>query len=251
MRNEGAVMSPIALVTGGTKGLGLVTARRLAAEGHRVFVCGRNDPGDLAPLEFVRCDVRDPEDVAAMIATIHEKAGPVRVLVNNAGGSPHSDAATASPRFAEKIVGLNLMAPLWLSQAVYADMNAHGGSIINISSVSALRPSPGTSVYAAAKGGLLALTRSLANEWGPNIRLNAVVVGYIETEQTDATYGDAEKQARISHNIGLKRLGQSDEIAKAVAFLASDAASYVSGAVLEVHGGGERPAFLDIALGKV
>lgn len=244
-------MSPIALVTGGTKGLGLVTARRLAAEGHRVFVCGRNDPGDLAPLEFVRCDVRDPEDVAAMIATIHAKAGPVRVLVNNAGGSPHSDAATASPRFAEKIVGLNLMAPLWLSQAVYADMNEHGGSIINISSVSALRPSPGTSVYAAAKGGLLALTRSLANEWGPNIRLNAVVVGYIETEQTDVTYGDAEKQARISHNIGLKRLGQSDEIAKAVAFLASDAASYVSGAVLEVHGGGERPAFLDIALGRV
>ncbi|MEG1453420.1 SDR family oxidoreductase [Brevundimonas sp.] len=239
-------MSPIALVTGGTKGLGLVTAQRLLADGYRVFVCGRNDPGDLGALEFIRCDVRDPQDVAAMVADIRAKAGPVRVLVNNAGGSPPSDAATASPRFAEKIVGLNLMAPLWLSQAVHADMAEHGGSIINISSVSALRPSPGTSVYAAAKGGLLALTRSLANEWGPNIRVNAVVVGYIETEQTETTYGTDEAQSGISRNIGLKRLGRSAEIADAVAYLASDAASYVSGAVLEVHGGGERPAFLDV-----
>ena len=239
-------MSPIALVTGGTKGLGLVTAQRLLADGYRVFVCGRNDPGDLGALDFIRCDVRDPQDVAAMVADIHAKAGPVRVVVNNAGGSPPSDAATASPRFAEKIVGLNLMAPLWVSQAVYADMAEHGGSIINISSVSALRPSPGTSVYAAAKGGLLALTRSLANEWGPNIRVNAVVVGYIETEQTETTYGTDEAQSGISRNIGLKRLGRSAEIADAVAYLASDAASYVSGAVLEVHGGGERPAFLDV-----
>jgi len=239
-------LASVALVTGGTKGLGLVTAQRLLADGYRVFVCGRNDTGDLGGLEFIRCDVRDPQDVAAMVADIRAKAGPVRVVVNNAGGSPPSNAGTASPRFAEKIVGLNLMAPLWGSQAVYADMVEHGGSIINISSVSALRPSPGTSVYAAAKGGLLALTRSLANEWGPNIRVNAVVVGYIETEQTETTYGTHEAQSGISRNIGLKRLGRSAEIADAVAYLASDAASYVSGAVLEVHGGGERPAFLDV-----
>ena len=239
-------MSLNALVTGGTKGLGLVTARRLSAEGYRVFVCGRTDPEDLEGLEFLRCDVRDPQDVAAMIDGIRQRAGPLHVLVNNAGGSPPSDAATASPRFAEKIVGLILMAPLWLSQAVHADMAQNGGSIINISSVSALRPSPGTSVYAAAKGGLVALTRSLANEWGPNIRVNAVVVGYIETEQTSATYGTDGTQAAISRNIGLKRLGRSQEIAEAVAWLASEASSYVSGAVLEVHGGGERPAFLDI-----
>lgn len=237
----------VALVTGGTKGLGLVTARRLAAEGMKVYVCGRSQPESLDEgLGFVACDVRDPASVQAMVQQIREEAGPITVLVNNAGGSPPSDAATASPRFAEKIVGLNLMAPLWASQAVYADMAELGGSIINIASVSALRPSPGTSVYAAAKGGLLALTRSLASEWGPNIRVNAVVVGYIETEQTEATYGSDKAQTSISRNIGLKRLGRSAEIADAVAYLASDGATYVSGAVLEVHGGGERPAFLDV-----
>ncbi|WP_461342985.1 SDR family oxidoreductase [Brevundimonas sp. GN22] len=241
----------VALVTGGTKGLGLTTARRLAADGMRVFVCGRNGPSiPLDGLEFIACDVRDPVSVQVMIQTIRDRAGPVTVLVNNAGGSPPSDAATASPRFAEKIVGLNLMAPLWTSQAAYEGMVEHGGSIINIASVSAIRPSPGTSVYAAAKGGLLSLTQSLANEWGPHIRVNAVVVGYIETENTDATYGDAEAQRRIGENIGLKRLGKANEVAEVVAFLASDKSSYVSGASIEVHGGGERPPFLDIAQGK-
>ena len=243
--------SRIALVTGGTKGLGLVTARRLAADGMKVFVCGRSEPSSpLEGLEFIACDVRDPASVQTMVQTIREKAGPVTVLVNNAGGSPHSDAAIASPRFAEKIVGLNLMAPLWASQAVYEGMAERGGSIINIASVSAVRPSPGTSVYAAAKGGLLSLTQSLANEWGPHIRVNAIIVGYIETENTEATYGDGDAQKRIGENIGLKRLGKAQEVAEVVAFLASDKSSYVSGAKIEVHGGGERPPFLDIAQGK-
>ena len=244
-------MGKIALVTGGTKGLGLMTARRLASDGMRVFVCGRSEPSaPLEGLEFIACDVRDPTSVGTMIRAIEETAGPITVLVNNAGGSPPSDAATASPRFAEKIVGLNLMAPLWASQAVYSNMVTHGGSIINIASVSAIRPSPGTAVYAAAKGGLLSLTQSLANEWGPHIRVNAVVVGYIETENTDATYGDADAQRRIGKNIGLKRLGKAEEVADVIAFLASDKSSYVSGASIEVHGGGERPPFLDIAQGK-
>lgn len=244
-------MAGVALVTGGTKGLGLVTARHLARDGFKVFVCGRNAPETaLDGLEFIACDVRDPASVQDMVSVIAERAGPVTVLVNNAGGSPPSDAATASPRFADKIVGLNLMAPLWASQAVYQGMVEAGGSIINISSVSALRPSPGTSVYAAAKGGLLALTRSLANEWGPRIRVNAVVVGYIETEATETTYGDTDAQDRIGRNIGLKRLGKAGEVAEMIAFLASEKSSYVSGATIEVHGGGERPSFLDIAQGK-
>lgn len=243
----GRLGSRVALVTGGTRGVGLAIARALKDEGARVFVCGRSATEGLDDLEFVACDVRDPTSVSAMFVVIAQRAGGADIVVNNAGGSPQADAATASPRFSEKIVGLNLMAPLWVSQAAYPHMKAKGGSIINISSVSALRPSPGTAVYAAAKGGLLALTRSLANEWGPEIRVNAVVVGYVETEKTEATYGGAEAQARIGLNIGLKRLARASEVGATVAFLASDEASYVSGAVLEVHGGGERPAFLDIA----
>jgi NAD(P)-dependent dehydrogenase (short-subunit alcohol dehydrogenase family) len=171
--------------------------------------------------------------------------GRIDILVNNAGGSPQAAAATASPRFSERVVALNLLAPLYVSQAVYPHMLG-GGAIVNIASVSAVRPSPGTAAYAAAKAGLLALTKSLAHEWGPAVRVNAIVVGYIETEATESTYGDAKAQAAIGTNIAAGRLGRASEVAEAVLFLASPAASYVTGAALEVHGGGERPPFLDI-----
>lgn len=235
-----------ALVTGGTRGIGLAIAKRLAAAGAQVVVCGRNAADAPAGLHVLACDVRDPEAVQQMMAEAVARLGRLDVLVNNAGGSPQADAATASPRFSERIVALNLLAPLYVSQAALPHLKAAGGSIVNISSVSAVRPSPGTSVYAAAKAGLIALTRSLAHEWGPAVRVNAVVVGYVETEATDATYGDVQAQAAIAANIGSRRLARAEEVAEAVAFLAGAGASYVNGAALEVHGGGERPPFLDL-----
>lgn len=239
----------IALVTGGTRGIGLAIARRLQDAGATVVVCGRTPATLPNGMTFVTCDVRDSDAVRTMVNEIGNRHGRLDIVVNNAGGSPAAETATASPRFSERIIALNLLAPLHVSQAAYPLMKDKGGAIVNISSVSAVRPSPGTVAYAAAKAGLIALTQSLAHEWGPSIRLNALIVGYIETETTENTYGDAATQARIAANIAAGRLGRADEVAEAVLFLASPAASYITGATLEVHGGGERPSFLDIVKG--
>ena len=124
--------------------------------------------------------------------------------------------------------------------------NGDGGNIVNISSVSGVRPSPGTSVYSAAKAGLLGLTRSLAAEWGPMIRVNAIVVGLVDTEGDALPYGTKAAQEAIAASFPLRRMGAPADIAAAVLYLASPMAAYVSGAALEVHGGGERPLFLDL-----
>ena len=119
-----------------------------------------------------------------------------------------------------------------------------GGAIVNISSVSALRPSPGTAAYGAAKAGVDSLTRSLAVEWAPKVRVNAIDVGMVRTEQTDLHYGGDEGVARIEATIPLGRMADPVDVGHVAAFLASDLAAYVSGATIECHGGGEPPAFL-------
>jgi NAD(P)-dependent dehydrogenase (short-subunit alcohol dehydrogenase family) len=121
---------------------------------------------------------------------------------------------------------------------------SNGGSIVNISSVSGRRPSPGTAAYGAAKAGVENLTATLAVEWAPKVRVNALVGGMVETEQAELFYGDAESIARVAATVPLGRLAQPADIGWAAAFLASDLASYVSGATLAVHGGGEPPPYL-------
>jgi NAD(P)-dependent dehydrogenase (short-subunit alcohol dehydrogenase family) len=169
--------------------------------------------------------------------------------VNNAGGAPPAEAATASPRFSEAIIRLNLLAPLNFAQQANAVMQkqAGGGTIINIASVSAVRPSPGTAAYGAAKAGLLSLTQSLAVEWAPKVRVNAVTAGMIRTEHAHLHYGDEDAVARVAATVPLGRLGEPADIGDVCLFLASPLARYVSGASVLVHGAGEKPAFLDAA----
>ena len=241
----------VALVTGGTRGLGRDIAQALLAVGCKVVVLGRAVPeapveGAGGVAEFVACDVRDPERVAATVETVAAAYGRIDIVVNNAGGSPQAAADTASPRFSQAIVGLNLLGPLFVAQAAYPHLSESGGCIVNIASVSGVRPSPGTAIYGAAKAGLLSLTRSLAQEWGPRVRVNAIVVGLVETEAADETYGGARGRTAIGASLPLGRMGRGRDIADAVLFLCSPQAAYVSGAQLNVDGGGERPLFLDI-----
>lgn len=244
----------VALVTGGGKGIGRAIVERLLADGFAVAICGRSVPAeppshDGIAAEYEACDVRDPDAVQAMIDRIFARHGRLDLVVNNAGGSPEADAATASPRFSERVLALNLLGPLHVAQAANRIMQARpeGGCIVNIASVSGVRPSPGTAVYGAAKAGLLSLTESLAMEWGPKVRVNAVVVGLVATEAATNHYGGEEGMKRIDAMLPLGRMARGMDIAGVVSFLASTDAAYVSGAKIAVHGGGERPVFLSLA----
>jgi NAD(P)-dependent dehydrogenase (short-subunit alcohol dehydrogenase family) len=244
----------VVLVTGGGRGVGRGITERFLAAGAHVVICGRNVPDPMpasatTSAVFVAADVRDPEQVAGLVATTVDRYGRLDVAVNNAGGSPHAETATASPRFNESIIRLNLVAPMHVSQAVNRVMQGQdgGGSIINICSVSALRPSPGTAAYGAAKAGLLNLTTTLAVEWAPKVRVNAITAGLIVTEQAALHYGDDAGIAAVAATIPAGRMGQPRDIGDACLFLASPLAEYISGANLHVHGGGERPAYLDAA----
>ncbi|HMI83804.1 MAG TPA: SDR family oxidoreductase [Polyangiaceae bacterium] len=246
----------VVIVTGGSQGIGRGIAVRFLAEGADVVICARHPPP--APIAsgervafFVAADVREPDQVDAVVSQTLERLGRVDVLVNNAGGSPPADAATVSPRFSASIIQLNLVAPLIFAQRVNTVMQKqdNGGSIVNIASVSATRPSPGTAAYGAAKAGLISLTQSLAVEWAPKVRVNAVVAGIMRTEKAHLHYGDEGAMARVAATVPLGRMGEPEDVANACLYLASPLARYVSGACLAVHGGGEAPAFLRAAAG--
>jgi NAD(P)-dependent dehydrogenase (short-subunit alcohol dehydrogenase family) len=241
----------VVIVTGGGKGVGRGITTRFLEAGADVVICGRNVPealpgGSGKQAVFVAADVRQIADIDRVVAVTIERFGRLDVLVNNAGGSPIADAATASPRFSESILKLNLIAPLNFAQRANGVMQGQdaGGVIINIASVSGTRPSPGTAAYGAAKAGLLNLTQTLAVEWAPRVRVNAVTAGMIRTEQAHLHYGDAAGIAAVAATVPLGRLGEPEDIADACLFLASPLACYISGASLVVHGGGERPAYL-------
>lgn len=243
----------VAIVTGGTRGLGLRMASALAAAGARVVVCGRNAPYGLpAGIAFRAADIRDPDQARDLVEAVAAEHGRLDILVNNAGGSPQAAAAEASPRFFDAILKLNLHAAMYMAQAAYPHMRKAGdGSIVNIASVSGIRPSPMTAAYGAAKAGLLNLTQSLAQEWGPDgIRVNAIIVGLMQTETAGDTYGDDAAQAAVARSLPLQRMGCGEDVAGAVLWLCSRLAGWVSGARINVDGGGERPYFLDLVKGN-
>ena len=242
------------IVTGGCRGVGRGIAQRFLAAGADVLVCCRNEPESLPDANgrtaaFVAADVRDPDQIDAVIAAATERFGRLDVLVNNAGGSPPADTATASPKFSTAIINLNLIAPLVFAQRANAVMQeqADGGVIVNIASVSGTRANPEAAAYGAAKAGLLNLTETLGVVFAPKVRVVGVIAGMIVTEQAHFFYGDDEGIAAVGATVPAGRLAYPDDIADACLFLASPLARYVTGTSLTVHGGGEVAAYMDAA----
>jgi NAD(P)-dependent dehydrogenase (short-subunit alcohol dehydrogenase family) len=239
----------VVLVTGGQRGIGRGISQAFVDAGATVVTCARSPvEAAVAGTQHFQCDVRDPASVEALVDGIVDEYRRLDVVVNNAGGAPSVSAAEASPGFHDKIIGLNLSAPLLVAQIANREMQgqASGGSIVNITSLAANRPAPTIAAYAAAKAGLESLTRSLAMEWGPKVRVNAIEVGLCRTEQTDDHYGGDDRVAKIEATIPLGRMARPQEVGNVAVFLSSDLASYVSGASVGCHGGGEPPIFLHI-----
>ena len=244
----------VAVVTGGTRGVGAGIVGALLAAGAVVVAAARRPPTGAigsagGKAEFRALDVRDPEAGAALLAQVAADHGRLDLLVNNAGGTPYLPLAEGDAERHRRILELNLIAPLLLSRAAHAVMReqSDGGSIVMIGSVSGSRPSPGSAAYGAAKAGLDHLARSLAVEWAPLVRVNTLVLGMVRTEASALHYGDEEGVAAVGRTVPLGRLAEPEEVGEAVVFLASPRAGYISGASLLLHGGGERPAFLDAA----
>lgn len=241
----------VVIVTGGCRGVGRGIAERFLAAGADVVVCCRNEPDALPAAAgrdavFVGADVREPEQIDTVIAAATERFGRLDVLVNNAGGSPPADTATASPRFSTAIVNLNLMAPLVFSQRANAVMQeqAEGGVIINIGSVSGLRANPESAAYGIAKAGLVNLTETMGVEFAPKVRVVCVTAGPVVTENSEVFYGGDEELAAVGRTIALGRMAEPADVADVCLFAASPLARYVTGTQILVHGGGEKPAYM-------
>jgi len=245
--------SKVVIITGGSQGVGLGISRAFLHAGASVVSCARK-PFDHCPAAeteeersrsmHVQADIRNDDDIDRVIATTLERFGRLDVLVNNAGGQPPADIATASPRFIRAIVELNLTAPMIFAAKAYRVMSAQdsGGCVINISSQASMPTGGGGSLvpYGAAKAGLNHMTRSLAVAWGRKVRVNCISLGWVETEaMADLLLPENREQwATTIDRIPVGRMGTADEIGGICTFLASDAASYLNGTTIWADGGG-------------
>ncbi len=235
----------VVLVTGGTKGVGRGIAETFAAAGAQIAVVARGEVELPAGWHFESADIRNGDEALAVVDRVVRNTGRIDVVINNAGGSPPADTATASPRFSQRIVELNLLSAMNIAQQANHHMQAaNGGSIVNIASITALRPAPTVAAYGAAKAGLINFSRTAGQEWAPKVRVNCVTPGLILTEQSALHYGDDASMARIEATIPMRRMAAPTDVANACVFLASNLASYVTGANLVLDGGGDWPAFL-------
>lgn len=238
----------VALVTGGSRGIGRAIAEHLGGQGHLVAVNyrSRRDAADetVEAIEAaggralaVEGDVGDADAVAAMVAAVEDGLGPIAVLVNNAGITADDLLLRMKQEAWDSVIQTNLSSAYHCTKAVLRGMlKARWGRIVNVTSVSGISGNPGQSNYAAAKAGLIGFTKSVAKEVGSRgITVNAVAPGFIATDMTEAL-GDEVRDAALP-SIALGRFGEPRDVAGAVGYLASDAAAYVTGHVLVVDGG--------------
>jgi beta-ketoacyl ACP reductase len=224
------------LVTGGNRGIGLAIARDLAAQGHKVAITHRGS-GAPAGLFGVTCDVTDSAQIDAAFAEVEDAHGPVEVLVANAGITDDTLLMRMSDEQFTRVIDANLTGAYRVARrAARGMLKARWGRMIFISSVVGMLGSPGQVNYAASKAGLIGLARSIARELGSrNITANVVAPGFVSTDMANSV--SDERRTQILAQVPAGRYGEVDEIAAAVTFLASDAAGYISGAVLPVDGG--------------
>ncbi len=225
------------LVTGGSRGIGLASARAFAADGHRVAVTSSSTPIDEAGLLTVKCDVTDADQIEAAVTRVEGELGPVEVLVSNAGIMRDGLLVRMSEDDFETVLTTNLTATWRFCKRVLPKMmRARWGRIVTVSSIGAALGVAGQANYTASKAGLIGLTRTIAREYGSRgITANVVAPGPVETDMWRSLNQEA-RDATV-REVPVGRVGTVDDVAAAISFLASEAASYVSGAVLPVDGG--------------